>query len=124
MMSKNDEEKRRFKRVNFEVEVTVKSGENQWRAELLDLCLKGALVKGEPAIRPALDSTGTLTVDLGAQARIVMAFTVVHADGDRFGLRCDSIDLDSITHLKRLVELNSGDPDDANRELASLLEAN
>jgi hypothetical protein len=36
-------------------------------------------------------------------------------------LRCDSIDLDSITHLRRLVELNAGDPRELDRELAILI---
>jgi len=35
-------------------------------------------------------------------------------------LRCLSIDLDSITHLRRLLELNLGDPQLVERELLQL----
>ena len=43
------------------------------------------------------------------------------AEGGKIGLQCESIDLDSITHLRRLVELNAGDPALLDRELSSLL---
>jgi hypothetical protein len=46
---------------------------------------------------------------------------VMHVEGRHVGLRCESIDLDSITHLRRLVELNSGDPGLLDRELGSLM---
>jgi len=38
----------------------------------------------------------------------------------RIGFRWDRIDLDSFAQLKRLVELNLGDPDLLNRELSAL----
>ena len=50
-----------------------------------------------------------------------MLGTVVHIDSQHIGLRCDSIDLDSITHLRRLVELNSGDPSMLEREISALV---
>ena len=45
----------------------------------------------------------------------------MHVDGANVGLRCDNIDLDSITHLRRLVELNVGDHNILERDLASLI---
>ena len=47
--------------------------------------------------------------------------TVAHREGRRAGLACQSIDVDSVTHLRRLVELNAGDPDLLQRELSALL---
>ena len=47
--------------------------------------------------------------------------TISHIDGRHLGLCCTSIDLDSITHLRRLVELNAGDPAILERELTALL---
>jgi hypothetical protein len=47
---------------------------------------------------------------------------VHHKDG-HLGFRCDNIDLDSVTHLKRMVELNLGNEDVLERELGELLEA-
>ena len=45
----------------------------------------------------------------------------MHVEGHHVGLRCESIDLDSITHLRRLVEMNSGDSTILDREFASLV---
>jgi hypothetical protein len=54
-------------------------------------------------------------------AAITMETRVVHREGDDAGLRCLSIDLDSVTHLRRLVELNLGDPALLDRELSELI---
>ena len=53
-------------------------------------------------------------------ARIAMQMRVVHVEGKRVGLRCEHIDLDSITHLRKLVEMNCGDSAQLERELANL----
>jgi hypothetical protein len=39
------------------------------------------------------------------------------------GLRCDRLDVDSMSHLRRLVELNLGDPALLERDLQSLIAA-
>jgi hypothetical protein len=36
---------------------------------------------------------------------------------------CKEIDLDSISHLRRLIELNLGDQEELERELGALLKA-
>lgn len=46
--------------------------------------------------------------------------TVVHCEDGHLGFRCDHIDLDSISHLKRLVELNLSDEALLERELSEL----
>jgi hypothetical protein len=63
---------------------------------------------------------GRLSLDLAVAYHLMWA-TVSHVDGRHIGLRCSSIDLDSITHLRRLVELNAGDPALLERELTALL---
>jgi hypothetical protein len=45
---------------------------------------------------------------------------VAHHHDAVLGVRCKAIDLDSITHLRRLVELNRGDAEDLQRELSAL----
>jgi hypothetical protein len=49
-----------------------------------------------------------------------MDTAVAHIEGTRVGLRCLHIDLDSITELRRLVELNLGDAAQLDRELHAL----
>lgn len=90
---------------------------------VLDLSLKGALLRRKPPA-PALPVGGncTLRVRLGElDAVIRMQGTVAHVDGPFLGLACNNIDLDSATHLRRLVELNIGKPQLLERELAALI---
>ena len=50
-----------------------------------------------------------------------MQTAVAHIDANSVGFICEHIDLDSISHLKRLVELNLGDEDLLHRELHALI---
>ena len=51
-----------------------------------------------------------------------MLASVAHIDDKTIGFTCENIDLESISHLKRLVELNLGDKALLHRELASLIQ--
>ena len=48
---------------------------------------------------------------------------MTHAEAGRIGFRIEHIDMDSVAHLRRLVELNLGDPDLLKRDLAALGES-
>ncbi|MBC7183294.1 MAG: PilZ domain-containing protein, partial [Marinobacter sp.] len=56
------------------------------------------------------------------EAGIVMAVELRHIEPHRLGFKCQYIDLDSATHLKRLVELNLGDQALLEREFAHLID--
>jgi hypothetical protein len=51
-----------------------------------------------------------------------MQVKLTHEDPGQLGFVCQYIDLDSISHLRRLIELNLGDQEELDRELAALLE--
>ena len=91
--------------------------------EVLDLSLKGALFA--PPAGTALPSAGQaieLQIALDdAETRICMQGRVAHAEAGVIGLGCEQIDLDSITRLRRLIELNLGDPALLERELSALI---
>jgi hypothetical protein len=64
---------------------------------------------------------GTLKIRLDtAGTTIRMEVTVVHHMANYYGLVCREIDLDSVTHLRRLVELNLGNELLAEREFSQL----
>ena len=90
---------------------------------MLDLSLKGALVTlPENATVPA-GMPCQLTVPLAETGdHISMTAGVAHVDGNHAGLLCRSIDLDSVTHLRRLIELQLGDPALLERDLAELIQ--
>ncbi len=118
-----DTERRHFWRAVFHSPVRMTTSEGVAYAQLEDISLKGALLKtdGEWHGRPGEECR--LDLDLAPDVTISMLATVAHVDGAHVGLRCASIDLESITHLRRLVELNSGDPTILDREFGALVSA-
>jgi hypothetical protein len=114
-------ERRQFWRALFSSPVRLTTHEEATYAKLIDISLKGALLEASPAWKGKINDSCQLRLDLAPGTTISMWGTVVHIDENQIGLRCDSIDLDSITHLRRLVELNSGDPAELEREISSLI---
>jgi len=115
-------ERRHFWRAAFRSPVLITGPAAAAEAELLDISLKGALVLVPPAWPGKMGDACRLELRLADDVAIVMDAAVAHLEGRHLGLRCQGIDLDSITHLRRLVELNAGDPALLERELQALLE--
>ncbi|KPX98917.1 Cyclic diguanosine monophosphate-binding protein [Pseudomonas amygdali pv. myricae] len=70
------------------------------------------------------DQTQPFEVDiiLSNDAHVKMDVKITHDNNRQLGFVCRHIGLESISHLKRLVELNLGDPQELDRELAALIE--
>lgn len=123
-MDKNPEfnERRRFSRIGFDADVQLVDARGSWHGQLIDLSLKGALVTapadwaGQPGEHYLLE----LALGSDEERTIRMEVSVSHAEKGHIGFRCEHIDLDSIGHLRRLVELNLGDPELLDRELSAL----
>jgi hypothetical protein len=115
------QERRRFRRIDFDARVEIAQGEANWQAQLLDISLKGLLLAkmGPYQLQP----TAPLLVKiiLSDQTSIAMSAQVVHQTLEQLHVACVTIDIDSISHLRRLIELNIGDANAAERELSELL---
>ncbi len=61
--------------------------------------------------------------DESTEIHIAMAGELAHVEAGHAGVLCRSIDLESITHLRRLIEVNLGDPAASERELKALIAA-
>jgi hypothetical protein len=121
-MAASNDERRRFSRVVFHRPAQVDAGAERATCEVLDVSLKGALVEAPFGFRAGVGEPCTLTIRLDAgEAAIRMEGEIVHRQGMQLGIRCKEIDLDSIAHLRRLVELNVGDDELLQRELAALV---
>jgi hypothetical protein len=114
-------ERRRFWRAAFQAEVQLVAASVATPAELIDISLKGALVSVPPQWQGRLGEACRLDLKLADDVEIAMRALVAHIEGQHVGLRCEDIDLDSMTHLRRLVELNAGDAALLDRELSALL---
>lgn len=115
------EDSRRFTRIPFDSQVRVVSSGGNWYSKLLDISLKGILISKPENWEANLDDHFLIELVLNdSDIQIRMEGSVVHMESDHVGFRCEHIDLDSITHLRRLVELNVGNTEILNRELAAL----
>lgn len=113
-------ERRRFQRVAFNAKTVLSQNEQIWSTHLLDLSLKGLLVKTPEGFAAALNESFMASVELNEQTELQMKVTLSHQSAETLGLECVHIDIDSITHLRRLLELNLGDAALLERELKAL----
>lgn len=121
-MSAPSYERRRFQRIPFEAEVELRQDQACWTVRLHDLSLKGLLVS-RPESWPAADAAPLQAcLRLGAEVEVRMLVTLAHQKDGLLGLQCREIDLDSITHLRRLIELNLGSSELLERELGALVQ--
>lgn len=114
-------ERRRFSRISFTANTDISQGEHSWACELIDLSLKGLLVKEPDNCTLDASHPCQATVTLTGEARIHMDVVLSRRQDGQLGFICREIDVVSIGHLRRLVELNLGDPEAANRELFELI---
>jgi PilZ domain len=114
-------ERRRFSRILFDAHVELAQGDYHWRASLLDISLKGLLLQQKLPENINHREPILVKVLLTDNTTIAMSVMVAHQHHNQLGLSCESIDIDSISHLRRLIELNLGDTDAAERELSELV---
>ena len=115
------EEKRKFVRAKFEATATLGDSETLWEVQVIDISLNGVLVERPEHWRGDLDQEFAFDLPMaGDAAPVVMSCRVARVDRERVGLERVTIGLESITSLRRLMELNTGDPERINREFAEL----
>jgi hypothetical protein len=119
-MTEQSIERRRFQRVTFDSPCELLQGEHCWPVTLQDLSLKGALLQVPADWHGDAQHSFLIRLRLNSESVILMETTLVRHDREQLAFSCLHIDLESITHLRRLVELNSGDSQLLERELSAL----
>lgn len=115
------ENRRMFTRVLFSIKAVLIVDKVEHPVTIHDISLNGALVtRPDPSII-LKGQLGVLSFSL-AEGSLPLSIHVgiVHEEEDEIGLQCNAIDIDSLTELKRLVELNLGDSTQLNKELSQL----
>lgn len=122
----SEDEQRRFTRIAFDADVHLLDAEGAaWSGRLIDVSLKGALVSRPETWTGRCGADFALQIELdSALCLISMQARVAHLGDDRIGFECRHIDLDSMVHLRRLLELNLGDEQRLERELGGLVALN
>lgn len=118
-MSNQNKQHRQFKRLKFNCLVELENGNARPVCELVDISLRGALVNNCSGASPEAGAACRLIISLNDDdnLQIVMDGVVAHKNENRVGIRCEHIDIDSMTHLRRLIEVNMGDLALLEREL-------
>jgi len=94
---------------------------NIYPVSIHDISLNGALVSAIVSEQSLKGKFGTLTFFLSDnESEVTMHIAVVHEQDDETGLQCNAIDIDSVTLLRRLVELNLGNNEQLDKELSQL----
>ncbi|ALO45387.1 PilZ domain-containing protein [Pseudohongiella spirulinae] len=111
------DQKRAFTRIFFDAETIVSQGNNDCIVQLVDISLRGILIEMLPEQKLAGNTPVEVCIHLGGDLQICMTASIANTRDNRVGLACDFIDVESMTHLRRLVELNTGDTALLEREL-------
>jgi hypothetical protein len=116
-------EKRRFSRITFIEKSFIEAGGITVEVNLLDISLKGALIEVGDNVAIQKGDTLQLTFHLG-KAEIILQFEaeVIHRDETKAGLKFIKTDLDTMIHLRSLIEARTMDPDKVRDELGFLIE--
>lgn len=112
---------RHYSRIPFDAGVMLHLEDRVLAVHLVDVALKGALVESATAQALVLHEKCRLVLTLtqGGDA-ITMAGRIAHLEGAHIGVECQEIDVNSLTLLRRLIELNTGDAARVNRELSHM----
>jgi hypothetical protein len=112
---------RRFLRSVFQAPARLNLGGVMREVRVLDVSLKGALIDVGQSRACHVGARGRLRLSLSPTTFIAMDVAVTRVYGGQIGLQCLHIDLDSMTHLRQLMECNAQDPLLLRRDLSALV---
>lgn len=115
-----DNERRGFSRITFDAETSIQQGGDVWAVNLVDISLKGLLIEKPDDWNADQQQEFHISIHLSDNSSITMTALERHDEDNCIGFECQHIDIDSIHHLRRLVEFNIGDLELLDREVASL----
>jgi hypothetical protein len=115
-------DERRFRRITFATKIELVTGPRRQSCQLLDIALKGALLESAEPLPLPLGTRAQLILTL-PDSEIVLEFDaeLVHREENHLGFEFIHEDLQTLTHLRTLLELNTGDPEGIRSELLTWL---
>jgi hypothetical protein len=114
--------RRRFSRIRFQRPAELVLGTERVPVEVIDISLNGALVQVPAGFAGRTGQPCSIHIRLEpSESYIRMVGEMAHVEPGRVGVRREEIDLESMAHLRRLVELNLGDPGLLDREFDALI---
>lgn len=121
MNTEAEQNRRAFHRIFFDAPVVIHSNDKQINSQLIDISLNGALIRQPENWDCQTGTNVSIEIRLSEEEPVIsMEARVAHIENERVGLQRIHVDMDSITHLRRLVELNLGDNELLHRDLSRL----
>lgn len=119
-MPDQQKEKRKFNRILFGSAAKLSLNKLVWPCRVIDLSLQGCLLELPVNWKGDKLEEYKLSLDLADVCQIEMNLSLVYLKTNRAGFLCKEIDIESISRLRRLLELNLGDSLLLDRDLTAL----
>ncbi|MBW4054215.1 MAG: PilZ domain-containing protein [Proteobacteria bacterium] len=109
---------RKFSRVHFNVEVTVRIADRQFQGAVKDLSMAGMFLVTNEQLSGGEHADITMVLT-GTMPEIAVNFTgiVTRIDENGAGFTFEKMDLDSYTHLKNIIAYNIDDAEKVMEEI-------
>ncbi len=115
------ENKRHYTRILFSTPAVLKVEHRVFDTSIIDLSLKGALISTPDSLGAGSGQEASLEFVLNdSDIHIEMKGIIAHCEPQSVGLTWTSIDIESMTHLRRLLSLNVGNSELLDRQLEHL----
>lgn len=113
---------RRFRRIPFEAKASLTVDGDYWTGDLHDVAMKGALVETMAPLPIPVGTRCALSIELpGSAISLDFDAELVYAEDQHYGFKFISENLETLTHLRKLIELNTGDVEATRSELTAWL---
>ncbi|WP_054775105.1 PilZ domain-containing protein, partial [Methylogaea oryzae] len=121
MAKQHSDDKRGFHRIVYHADAFAYGGTAFTPCKVADISLKGCLVELPEEWLAKAQTVDRVEILLAGGLSINMQVSLTHTQDAMAGYRCDHIDLDSVTTLRRMIELNLGDSDLLDRDIKALV---
>ncbi len=114
-------ERRRFTRIQFDAKTELETGNGSWPVQLADISFKGLLLTSAAPLDLHIGDSAVAVIYLAGDELVMrLPATLTHLHDNHYGFSLKELEIEAMTHLRRLVELNLGDQRLFERELEQL----
>ena len=116
-------DQRHYQRIPFCTKVDLLLEDRQLTCDLVDLALRGVLIKASETISLPIGKRAHIRINLSeSDLNLTFGGELIHRKDNLYGFLFVDADDESLTHLRRLLELNLGDDEEVERELIHWLQ--
>lgn len=109
---------RYYSRISFVVDAEVLVDGKQTPGEMLDLSLRGTLLNLDSASALVIGESYPIVIHLpSSDITIRVDAELVHQNGNYSGFKFQSLDVESMAHLRNILDLNIGNHDKLDDEM-------